>query len=145
MRKGRCQVSSNGVPSNGVYPEDLKYTAEHEWVRAAPSGSPVRVGITAYAADALGDVVYVSMPEPGTQVSAGQPCGEVESTKSVSDLYAPVSGTVAGRNDTLDATPDLVNSDPYGEGWMFEIEPTDRAELDGLLDAAAYRSQVESG
>jgi len=116
-------------------PDDLKYTAEHEWVRP---GTTVRVGITDYAQEALGDVVYVSLPEVGASVTAGSACGEVESTKSVSDLYAPVTGTVTARNDALDDQPELINSDPYGEGWIIEIEPTDAAEVDGLLDAASY-------
>jgi glycine cleavage system H protein len=116
-------------------PDDLKYTAEHEWVRP---GATVRVGITDYAQEALGDVVYVSLPEVGASVTAGSACGEVESTKSVSDLYAPVTGTVTARNDALDDQPELINSDPYGAGWIIEIEPTDAAEVDGLLDPAAY-------
>ena len=118
-------------------PDDLKYTAEHEWVRAG-SGSTVRVGITDYAQQALGDVVYVSMPQVGATVDQGAAFGEVESTKSVSDLYAPVSGTVTARNDALDGQPELINSDPYGEGWIVEIEMSDPAALDGLLDAGAY-------
>ena len=117
-------------------PDDLKYTAEHEWVRA--DGSTARVGITDYAQEALGDVVYVSLPEVGAKVTAGEACGEVESTKSVSDLYAPVSGTVTARNDTLDATPELINSDPYGQGWVIEIAVDDESDLTGLLDPAAY-------
>jgi glycine cleavage system H protein len=122
------------------YPEDLRYTAEHEWVRG---GSPsVRVGITAFAQDALGDIVYVQLPEPGTSVEAGTTCGEIESTKSVSDVYAPVSGTVTSRNDALEGSPELVNSDPYGDGWMFEVEPRDPSVLDGLLDADGYRDTV---
>jgi glycine cleavage system H protein len=119
-------------------PDDLKYTAEHEWVRASDSTTTVRVGITDYAQGALGDVVFVTLPEVGAQVTAGTACGEIESTKSVSDLYAPVSGSVSARNDALDASPELINSDPYGAGWIIEIEPSDRAELDGLLDPAAY-------
>ena len=116
-------------------PEDLKYTAEHEWVRAAGGDAPVRVGITDYAQEALGDIVYVTLPEVGATVTAGQACGEVESTKSVSDIYAPVSGTVVGRNDSLDGSPELINTDPYGEGWIIEIRPDDAASVDGLLDA----------
>lgn len=126
-----------------MYPEDLKYTADHEWVREIGSGV-VRAGITHYAQDALGDIVYVSLPEVGAEITAGQACGEVESTKSVSDLYAPVAGSVTARNDALDSQPDLINSDPYGEGWMFEIEPTDPSALGGLLDAAAYEQTLES-
>ena len=126
-----------------MFPEDLRYTAEHEW--AAPGASPtvVRVGITDYAQEALGDIVYVSLPAVGSAVTAGQAFGEVESTKSVSDVYAPVTGTVVARNDRLDAQPELVNADPYGDGWIVEIE-TDPAALDGLLDAAAYRALVEN-
>jgi glycine cleavage system H protein len=119
-------------------PDDLKYTAEHEWVRVNPDGKTIRVGITDYAQSALGDVVYVSLPALGAAVDAGAAFGEVESTKSVSDLYAPVGGTVSARNDTLDQQPDLINSDPYGEGWIVEIEFSDPASLDNLLDAGTY-------
>jgi glycine cleavage system H protein len=122
-------------------PSDLKYTAEHEWVRITDGSRTVRVGITDYAQEALGDVVYVSLPEVGAKVAAGSACGEVESTKSVSDLYAPVSGTVTARNDALDDQPELINSDPYGAGWIIEIEldgDTDDAEVGALLDAGAY-------
>lgn len=119
-------------------PDDLKYTAEHEWVRSGGGSNTVRVGITDYAQNALGDVVYVSLPEVGTAVEKGGAVGEVESTKSVSDIYAPLSGTVTGRNERLDENPDLINSDPYGEGWILEIEITDPAEVDELLDAGAY-------
>jgi glycine cleavage system H protein len=124
-----------------VYPEDLSYTAEHEWLRqpGEQEGS-VRVGITHYAQDQLGDIVYVSLPELGDQVEAGSTCGELESTKSVSDVYAPVSGEIVARNDSLDATPELVNTDPYGGGWLFEVVPSDGSQLDGLLDAAAYQA-----
>ena len=121
------------------YPEDLRYTAEHEWVRLA--GDRVRVGITAYAQEALGDIVYVSLPTAGDVVSAGAACGEVESTKSVSDLFAPVSGTVVAVNSDLDATPELVNSDPYGAGWMFEVDAADLA-AGSLLTAEQYREQL---
>jgi glycine cleavage system H protein len=120
-------------------PDDLKYTAEHEWIRTG-DGAAVRVGITDYAQEALGDVVYVTLPEVGTSVTAGAACGEIESTKSVSDLFAPVTGTVSARNDALDDQPELINSAPYGDGWIIEIEPSDTAELDGLLDAGAYGS-----
>jgi glycine cleavage system H protein len=120
-----------------VIPDELNYTAEHEWVRAG-DGQSVRIGITHYAQDALGDVVFVSLPEVGTTVTAGQACGEVESTKSVSEIYAPVSGDVTARNDLLDSRPELVNTDPYGEGWLVEIAVSDAAGMDGLLDAAAY-------
>lgn len=121
------------------HPDDLRYTDDHEWVRSAGEGR-ARVGITAYAQDALGDVVYVSLPEVGAEVAEKDSCGEVESTKSVSDLYAPVAGTVVAVNEALDANPELVNSDPYGEGWMYEIELSDPSSLDGLKDAATYRS-----
>lgn len=131
-----------------IYPDDLRYTTEHEWVRpAAGSGSAgagvVRIGITSYAQDALGDVVYVSLPEVGTDLTEGQSCGEIESTKSVSDVYSPVAGKVTAVNATLEATPDLINSDPYGEGWMFELEIADLADLDGLLDAKAYEAELD--
>lgn len=122
------------------YPAGLRYTAEHEWVRSA--GDTVRVGITSFAQEALGDVVYVSLPAVGDTVTAGDTCGEVESTKSVSDLYAPVSGEVTAVNPALDATPELVNSDPYGEGWMYELRPTDAAEVEALLDVEGYTSQL---
>jgi glycine cleavage system H protein len=114
------------------------YTAEHEWVSTANGSSTVRIGITDYAQEALGDVVYVSLPEVGASVSAGGACGEVESTKSVSDINAPVSGTVTAHNDALEEQPDLINSDPYGAGWIFEIELADDADLSALVDAAAY-------
>ncbi len=126
-----------------MYPEDLKYTAEHEWVRSTANSS-VRIGITHYAQDQLGDIVYVTLPEVGAEVTAGQACGELESTKSVSDLYAPVTGTVAARNEALDSQPELINADPYGEGWMVEIVPAAGTVLDGLLSAADYRAIVES-
>ena len=127
-----------------MYPEDLSYTAEHEWLRD-PGEQPgsVRVGITDYAQDALGDIVYVSLPEVGATLTAGSPCGELESTKSVSDVYAPIAGEVVARNEALDATPELVNNDPYGEGWLFEVVPADRAELGQLLDAAGYQGQLD--
>jgi glycine cleavage system H protein len=124
-----------------VYPEDLMYTPEHEWVRRTDD-ELVRIGITDYAQEQLGDIVFVTLPEPGSEVVAGQPCGEVESTKSVSDVYAPVSGTVVARNDALDATPELLNTDPYGEGWMVEIRPTDDRAVADLLDAAGYQQTI---
>jgi glycine cleavage system H protein len=117
-------------------PDDLKYTAEHEWAKVG--GTTIRVGVTDYAQEALGDVVYVSLPEVGAKIGQGDAFGEVESTKSVSDLYAPVTGTVTARNDELESRPELINSDPYGEGWIVEIEVADAAQLDGLLDAGAY-------
>ena len=121
------------------YPQDLRYTAEHEWVRAASDGV-VRVGITAYAQDALGDVVYVSLPSVGDSLSAGDSCGEVESTKSVSDLYAPLSGEVVAVNEALESAPELVNSDPYGQGWMYDVKITDADAIESLLDLEAYRA-----
>jgi len=123
-------------------PEDLKYTAEHEWVRAGDGGT-VRVGITDYAQEALGDIVYVSLPAVGADVTPGEAFGEVESTKSVSDVFAPVAGTVSARNEALEAQPELLNSDPYGEGWIVEIDVPDPAALDSLLDAAAYRELLD--
>jgi glycine cleavage system H protein len=119
-----------------VIPEELRYTSEHEWVRAG--GASARVGITDYAQDQLGDIVYVQLPEPGTSVEAGQSMGEVESTKSVSEIYAPVSGTVSARNDKLGDEPELINSDPYGAGWLVEIELRDPETLEELLDAQGY-------
>jgi glycine cleavage system H protein len=121
------------------YPQDLRYTAEHEWVRVGSDGV-ARVGITAFAQDALGDVVYVSLPAEGDSLSAGDSCGEVESTKSVSDLFAPVSGEIVAVNATLDSAPELVNTDPYGEGWMYDVKLTDASEAESLLDLAAYRA-----
>ena len=127
-----------------MYPEDLKYTSEHEWLRTpGEADSSVRVGITDFAQDALGDIVYVSLPEVGTQIEAGTAVGELESTKSVSDVYAPVSGKVVARNEALEGTPELVNSDPYGEGWLFEVVPSDPAAVEGLLDAAAYQAGLD--
>ncbi|GAA4098411.1 glycine cleavage system protein GcvH [Nocardioides kongjuensis] len=126
-------------------PADLKYTVEHEWLRQpGESAGSVRVGITDYAQDALGDIVYVSLPEVGATVTAGDSCGELESTKSVSDVYAPVTGEVVAVNEALDATPELVNTDPYGAGWLFEVVPADAGDLDGLLDAAAYEAQLDN-
>lgn len=127
-----------------MIPEELRYTAEHEWVRKGEAGGPVRIGITDYAQEQLGDIVYVTLPDVGADVAAGEPCGELESTKSVSDLYAPISGTVTARNDALDASPEIVNSDPYGDGWMAEIQPFDAAEIDELLDATAYEKHIAS-
>jgi len=122
------------------YPTGLRYTAEHEWLRT--EGDTVRIGITSFAQEALGDVVYVSLPSVGDAVTAGETCGEVESTKSVSDLYAPVSGEVTAVNPALDTTPELVNTDPYGDGWMYEMRPSDLGAVDDLLDVDAYRGQL---
>ena len=124
-----------------MYPEDLKYTAEHEWVKA-DGEAPVRVGITDFAQDALGDIVYVSLPQVGDSVSAGDTCGELESTKSVSDIYAPVTGEVVATNSALDSTPELVNSDPYEAGWLFEVSVGDASQVEGLMDAAAYQASI---
>jgi glycine cleavage system H protein len=128
-----------------LYPDDLKYTAEHEWVRepGEQTGS-VRIGITHYAQDALGDIVYVSLPEVGASVEAGSTCGELESTKSVSDVYAPITGEVVATNDALDATPELVNNDPYGGGWLFEVVPSAAGQVDGLMDAATYEASLDA-
>ncbi len=123
------------------YPDDVRYTAEHEWVRLQ-GGAVARVGITAYAQDALGDVVYVSLPSVGDRVAAGDACGEVESTKSVSDLYAPLAGEVSAVNETLDASPATVNSDPYGQGWMYELTLTDVTGVDVLMNVEEYRGQL---
>jgi glycine cleavage system H protein len=125
-----------------MYPEDLRYTAEHEWVRATDSGTVV-FGITDFAQDALGDIVYVSLPAVGESLAAGAPCGEVESTKSVSDIYAPLEGEVVARNEGLDAAPETVNSDAYGAGWMVEMRPADPSALDALLTPGDYRALVE--
>ncbi len=123
------------------YPEQLRYSSEHEWV--AVDGNRARVGITDYAQDALGDVVYVQLPEVGAVVAAMAACSEVESTKSVSDVYAPVSGTVAEVNESLGDAPERLNQDPYGDGWIFAIDMSDPSELDRLMDATAYRQLVE--
>jgi glycine cleavage system H protein len=119
------------------YPSDLRYTTDHEWIREGDE-NVVRVGITSFAQDALGDVVYVSLPAVGDSVAAGDSCGEVESTKSVSDVYAPLSGEVTAVNEALDGTPELINSDPYGDGWMFEMRIADPSALEALLDPAGY-------
>lgn len=126
-------------------PDDLSYTAEHEWLQQLDDADRVRIGITDYAQGALGDIVFVQLPDVGSRVEAGQPIGEVESTKSVSDVYAPISGVISGRNPALDTAPDLINSDPYGEGWMFELTPDAALDRSGLLDAQAYQRQVDSG
>ncbi len=126
-----------------MYPDDLKYTAEHEWVRSpGETEGSVRVGITHFAQDALGDIVYVSLPAVGDTVSAGAACGELESTKSVSDVYAPVDGEVVAVNESLDATPELVNSDPYGGGWLYELVPNDASAADALMDSTAYQATL---
>lgn len=124
-----------------MYPEDLKYTAEHEWVKAGEG--PARVGITDFAQDALGDIVFVQLPEVGAVVRAGDSCGELESTKSVSDLFAPVNGTVRAVNEALADQPDLVNTDPYGEGWLLDIDVDDDEEVAALMDADTYKGQLD--
>jgi glycine cleavage system H protein len=124
-----------------LYPEDLRYTREHEWIRV--TGDEGVIGITHYAQQELGDVVYVDVPAVGQALQAGKPFGVVESVKSVSDLFAPVSGTVTRVNAQLADAPELVNKDPYGEGWMIAVRIADPKELDALLDAAAYRALVE--
>ncbi|MFE9957523.1 glycine cleavage system protein GcvH [Micromonospora sp. NPDC005299] len=126
-----------------MIPEDLRYTAEHEWV-AGGDGAAVRIGITHFAQDALGDIVFVQLPDEGAVVAAGESLGEIESTKSVSEIYAPLSGTVAARNDALADTPEVINTDPYGAGWLVEITPDDPAAVEGLLTAGAYRELTES-
>jgi glycine cleavage system H protein len=127
-----------------LFPEELKYTAEHEWVRTpGESEGSVRVGITDFAQDALGDIVFVQLPDVGSEVTGGTAVGELESTKSVSDVYVPVSGTVVRVNEALDASPELVNSDPYGEGWLFDLVPSDAADVDGLMDAAGYQATLD--
>jgi glycine cleavage system H protein len=122
-------------------PAELRYTSDHEWVSI--TGNVARIGITDYAQNALGDVVYVQIPQLGAVVAAGDTFSEVESTKSVSDIYAPMSGTVVGVNDELSSAPQTVNADPYGAGWLCEIEVSDPSQADGLLDAAAYEALIE--
>ncbi|WP_106847843.1 glycine cleavage system protein GcvH [Blastococcus sp. Marseille-P5729] len=127
-----------------MIPTELQYTAEHEWVRSGGDleDGVVRVGITDHAQDALGDIVFVELPAVGDTITAGETCGEVESTKSVSELYAPVSGEVINRNEELDGSPEAINADPYGAGWMFEVRLSDPSQLGSLLDAAAYGEAV---
>jgi glycine cleavage system H protein len=139
------EANERSQPNGGErveYPEDLRYSREHEWARS--ENGRIRVGITDFAQDALGDVVYVDLPEPGTQVTAGQAFGEVESTKSVSDVFAPVSGTIVERNAALEEKPELVNEQPYGDGWLIAIEASDQSELDQLLDSGGYQEHVSS-
>jgi len=121
-----------------IFPDELRYTQEHEWVRV--DGTTARVGITDYAQDALGDVVYVDLPQVGAAVAAMASCCEVESTKSVSEIFSPVSGSVAEVNSDLSDTPQMINEDPYGKGWIFAVEMSDPAEVDGLMDADAYQA-----
>ena len=123
------------------FPEDLRYSSDHEWVREG-NGNTVRVGITDYAAEQLGDIVYVSLPTVGEEVAAGDACGELESTKSVSDVLSPLSGVVTSVNEALSDTPEVINSDPYGDGWLYELEMSGDADTDDLLDADAYADLV---
>jgi glycine cleavage system H protein len=124
-----------------VFPDDLRYTSKHEWVRQG-TGSTVRVGITDYAAEALGDVVYVSLPQIGEEVAVDDACAEVESTKSVSDVYSPATGVVTAVNELLNSSPETINSDPYGDGWIFELELAEAGEVEDLLDSDAYEELV---
>ena len=128
------EFTAKGEP---VIPQDLYYSSDHEWIRSSGEDT-VRIGITDFAQNSLGDIVFVQTPEPGTTVTPGDSIGEVESTKSVSDIFAPVTGTVISRNDALDSTPELVNADPYGDGWMIEVQLSDPGEISELLDASAY-------
>ena len=123
------------------FPEDLRYSTEHEWVREG-NGNTVRVGITDYASEQLGDIVYVSLPTVGEEVAAGDACGELESTKSVSDVFSPLSGVVTNVNEALVDTPEVINTDPYGDGWLYELEVSEDADSDELLDADAYAEHV---
>ena len=123
-----------------MYPDDLKYAHDHEWARS--DGDRATIGITDYAQEQLSDVVYVDLPPVGTAVTGGEPFGEVESIKSLSDLYSPVSGRIVGRNDVLDKRPELINSDPWGQGWLIVVEMSDPGELDQLMDAEAYSEMV---
>ncbi|MDA8439293.1 MAG: glycine cleavage system protein GcvH [Propionibacterium sp.] len=123
------------------FPEDLRYSSDHEWVREG-NGNTVRVGITDYAAEQLGDIVYVSLPTVGEEVAAGDACGELESTKSVSDVLSPLTGVVTSVNEALSDTPEVINSDPYGDGWLYELEMSGDADTDDLLDADAYADLV---
>ena len=124
-----------------MFPDDLRYTSKHEWVRQG-AGSTVRVGITDYAAEALGDVVYVSLPQIGEEVAVDDACAEVESTKSVSEVYSPATGVVTAVNELLNSSPETINSDPYGDGWIFELELSEAGEVEDLLDSDAYEELV---
>lgn len=143
IRSDTDDGAAHRTPQKGcaVIPQDLRYSSDHEWLRATSEGT-VRIGITDYAQNSLGDIVYVQLPDLGSTVSAGDSLGEVESTKSVSDIFAPVAGTVVARNDALESAPETVNSDPYGDGWMLEIQLDDPAELDALMDADGYAALV---
>lgn len=123
-------------------PEELTYTEEHEWISAADESSVVRVGVTDFAQNELGDVVFVQLPEVGAAISQGETVGEVESTKSVSEIFAPLDGEIVARNEALEEDPALINTDPYGEGWLFDLRLDDAQSVDQLLDAAGYQQQV---
>lgn len=125
-------------------PDDRRFTREHEWILTQENGN-LRVGITDFAQDALGDVVFVALPEVGTSVEAGDACGEVESTKSVSEIYAPVAGTVVARNDAVETAPETVNAEPYEGGWLFEVQPQDPAAVEALLTASDYEALLQQG
>lgn len=127
-----------------VYPASLRYSRDHEWVAVTDDAAVVRVGITDFAQDQLGDVVYVDLPAVGEQITAGESCGEVESTKSVSDLIAPVSGTITEVNEDLDSTPETVNSDPFETGWMFLVQLSEEQQLGELLDSEQYQEFIQS-
>lgn len=124
------------------YPSDLKYTKDHEWARV--EGDKVRVGVTAYAVESLGDVTMVTFPPVGSELAAAARFGEIESVKAVSELFSPLSGTIVESNGAIDASPEIVNSSPYGDGWLLVLSPANLSELDGLMDAAAYESYVKS-
>ena len=126
-----------------MVPEELSYTAEHEWARREDDGT-IRIGITDFAQQALGDIVFVSLPAVGATVAAGGVLGEVESTKSVSEIYAPLAGEVVARNEALESRPELINSDTYGEGWIAVIRPATPADVDGLLEASEYQALVDT-
>ena len=124
-----------------MFPDDLRYTREHEWVDVVAEGR-ARFGITDHAQDALGDIVFVTLPALGASLAAGEPCGEVESTKSVSDVYSPASGVITSVNELLNTNPETINADPYGDGWLFELELADFTELDDLMEADEYAQQI---
>jgi glycine cleavage system H protein len=133
-------MSEDGAKGKALnIPDELRFTAEHEWVRDSGDGGPARVGITDFAQDSLGDIVYVQLPEVGAQVTAGDPFGEVESTKSVSEIYAPISGEITAVNQAVVDNPETINSDPYGAGWLVEIRPANADAVAALLDAEAYK------
>ncbi|MCU0277276.1 MAG: glycine cleavage system protein GcvH [Candidatus Nanopelagicales bacterium] len=123
-------------------PDDRRFTREHEWILSLENGN-LRVGITDFAQDALGDVVFVSLPEVGASLRAGDACGEVESTKSVSEIYAPVDGTIVARNDAVETAPETINADPYESGWLYVLEPADAEAVESLLSAQDYEALIE--